>query len=120
MDILNDIYVPIVLHCRSGNNDLGVKQLAPGTTFHFDFNANEVGTTLFYCVLNWGYQMQQIDVWSGEDYDDKLDCAKEGDYLWKVTTTRFYLTIQPDTDQFSWTFYKGWRLRPLYSLQHPD
>ncbi|KAI3472884.1 hypothetical protein Pfo_031200 [Paulownia fortunei] len=42
---------PLLLHCASGDDDLGNHTLTTGQNFHFDFCVNF--TTLFFCHLWW-------------------------------------------------------------------
>ncbi|CAI0394822.1 unnamed protein product [Linum tenue] len=41
----------LIVHCRSRDDDLGAHAVAVGATFHWSFNDNFFGKTLFWCKL---------------------------------------------------------------------
>ena len=40
-------------HCKSKNDDLGSRVLAPTNSYKFSFHPNVWATTLFYCSMYW-------------------------------------------------------------------
>lgn len=77
----------ITVHCKSGDNDLGVITVADGDEWGFDFSPNVQGTTLFYCDVNgWGNNLYSFDVYAhGRDWNRcESECrwliSKEGMY----------------------------------------
>ncbi|CAI0554104.1 unnamed protein product [Linum tenue] len=58
------------VHCKSGNDDLGVQVLNPGEGYRFKFWPNVQGTTLFYCYFNWGEGLRRFDIYD-QDRDSK-------------------------------------------------
>lgn len=42
------------IHCRSREDDLGYHVLEAGAATQWSFNVNILGTTLFYCDVQWG------------------------------------------------------------------
>lgn len=109
VDIINDIKSPIIIHCRSQEDDLEIQLLPPEADYNFEFNPNIFGTTLFTCSFAWGMRTQEFVVWEGDEYLDQLDCAKMGSCVWKVTTRGFYWSI-PSANDLSWTLYEQWNL----------
>jgi hypothetical protein len=98
VDVVNDMKTPIVVNCWSGDDDLGYVTVRPSCDYHFEFDPNIFGTTLFLC----------IKVWKGDAYKDQLQCSGDGPCVWKVTTRGFYWSNQTYGDAFSWTFYTDW------------
>ncbi|XWS47085.1 hypothetical protein CRYUN_Cryun14cG0123100 [Craigia yunnanensis] len=41
----------LFLHCKSGNNDLGIHNLTVGTEFNWKFKPQVFGKTLFWCYM---------------------------------------------------------------------
>ncbi|WMV43152.1 hypothetical protein MTR67_036537 [Solanum verrucosum] len=50
------------IHCRSGDDDLGIRTLKSGDQFDFSFHAQ--GNTLFSCSFSWGLKINSFDVFS--------------------------------------------------------
>lgn len=69
--------VPLIIHCKSMDDDLGVHSLAVGDEFHFSFKINFMGTTLFFCSINWGQKNTRIDVFRTKE--EGAECAGSGD-----------------------------------------
>ncbi|CAN7112262.1 unnamed protein product [Brassica rapa subsp. narinosa] len=51
-------------HCKSGDDDLGYKSLAPGGSGSFDFNPDIFGRTLFFCSFSWNSESHSFDIYS--------------------------------------------------------
>lgn len=43
----------LIVHCKSGDDDLGDKNLAPNQYFHWMFRQNFLLTTLYFCNFRW-------------------------------------------------------------------
>ncbi|CAI0559509.1 unnamed protein product [Linum tenue] len=43
----------VKLHCKSKDDDLGIRMLRYDDSFHFGFRPNIFFTTLFYCSFEW-------------------------------------------------------------------
>ncbi|EOX94032.1 S-protein, putative [Theobroma cacao] len=42
----------LFLHCKSKDDDLGIQNLSPGTSFTWSFRQNLFGRTLFWCYMS--------------------------------------------------------------------
>lgn len=77
----------LILHCKSEDHDLGVKTLAPNSSWSFKFRPNIFGTTLFYCYFRWGQESHWFDI-----YDDYRDGVRQGnpciDCEWNIAQNR--------------------------------
>ncbi|CAI0438039.1 unnamed protein product [Linum tenue] len=62
--------VQLKAHCKSKDDDLGVRVLGPGQDFHFRFWTSVFSTTLFKCSFEWpgSGKLHWYDV-----YNDKRD-----------------------------------------------
>jgi len=65
--------IPVTVHCKSKNDDLGVHVLPLGQGYSFKFRPNLVGTTLFFCSFTWTGQHQ---IYWFNVFDDKRDAGK--------------------------------------------
>ncbi|KAA0050677.1 self-incompatibility protein 1 [Cucumis melo var. makuwa] len=65
--------IPVTVHCKSKNDDLGVHVLPLGQGYSFKFRPNLVGTTLFFCSFTWTGQHQ---IYWFNIFDDKRDAGK--------------------------------------------
>lgn len=108
VDIENDMKTCLGVSCWSGDDDLGNVTVRPQCDYHFEFNPNLMGTTMFLCKFEWGTRRQQIQVWKGDAYNDQLQCSEDGPCVWKVTSRGFFWSNQKYGDAFSWTFYTTW------------
>lgn len=50
-------------HCKSGDNDLGVRSLAPGGSWSFQFNPDIFGRTLYFCSFSWPNESHYFDIY---------------------------------------------------------
>ncbi|KAL4032857.1 hypothetical protein IC575_005940 [Cucumis melo] len=70
----------LTVHCKSGDDDLGVHQLQPLGGYAFTFRPNFIGTTLFYCTFHWPGWSHSFDIY--KDSRDRNRC--NGLCLWIV------------------------------------
>ncbi|KAL6194522.1 hypothetical protein ACLB2K_035604 [Fragaria x ananassa] len=97
-----DPYYEITLHCRSKNDDFGVKHLGRNDTFAFTFRpALWPVQTLFYCGFQWEKGLHYFNVY--EDIRDRDVC---GNCWWSVREyghiCRFNFNTKQYDDCFAW------------------
>nr|XP_004516476.1 S-protein homolog 5-like [Cicer arietinum] len=68
-------YSDLTVHCKSGDDDLGVRVLPFSKGFDWKFHDNFFDTTLFYCSFAWKDQLHWFDV-----YKSTRDDCKECDW----------------------------------------
>lgn len=72
--ITNDLWSGsgLTVHCKSGNDDIGVKTLPRDGTYEFSFRPRTFpATTLFFCSFQWETKSHYYDV-----YTEKVKCSK--------------------------------------------
>ncbi|KAH9728953.1 S-protein [Citrus sinensis] len=62
-------------HCKSKDDDLGLRRLAAGTEFNWTFRVNFWSTTLFFCDLRWANGHKAFDVYCPDDQFLAKKCA---------------------------------------------
>ena len=62
----------LTVHCKSGNDDLGVHKLTPWARYYFSFHPNLWGSTLFYCSFHWPGSSYYFDIY--KDKRDRKNC----------------------------------------------
>lgn len=96
------------IHCRSRDDDLGVRTLKPGDKYNFSFHENFFGTTHFYCRFTWGQMYSQFDVF----YKRKSPCRFNKPFktdiycTWLVKDSAIYLarTKNPSPNDFRFAY----------------
>lgn len=73
---LPDNVKPLVLHCASGNDELGTHTLYVGQIFQWKFCDNFFSNTLFFCHLWWGPNDRSFNVFVSKHSNDcgSYDC----------------------------------------------
>ena len=66
----------LTIHCKSGDDDLGVHHLPPLSGYAFSFRPNFWGSTQFYCTFQWSGWSHYFDI-----YKDDRDRTKCNDTL---------------------------------------
>lgn len=77
----------MTLHCQSADNDLGVQNIEDGGEFGWDFSVNVIGTTLFFCDLEWG-SVQQYHFNAYDFHRDYVRC--DTGCAWLVSAEGIY------------------------------
>ncbi|XP_057731844.1 self-incompatibility protein S1-like [Arachis stenosperma] len=78
----------MTLHCKSKDTDLGEHSIAYGDEFGWDFHDDVVGTTLFYCDLEW----ERVQEYHFDAYDfhrDFVRCGSDG-CSWLISAEGMY------------------------------
>ncbi|CAL0301784.1 unnamed protein product [Lupinus luteus] len=72
--------VNLQVHCKSGDDDLGVHNVTHGADYEFQFRVNIFGTTQFFCGLVWNNKLHYIDAYIHKR--DKQRCGP--DCFWTI------------------------------------
>ncbi|KAF5731425.1 hypothetical protein HS088_TW18G00102 [Tripterygium wilfordii] len=92
-------------HCKSKDDDLGIRQTSPGQEYEWSFHLNIWGTTLYFCSFWWVGGHHQNDVfWNKHgfiyDFCGVKNCIwklqEDGIYLFKSLTGTFELMYEWD------------------------
>ncbi|KAE9588866.1 putative plant self-incompatibility S1 [Lupinus albus] len=76
--------INLQVHCKSGDDDLGIHNVTYGGDYEFHFKVNIFGTTLFFCGLEWNGKLHYIDAYDHER--DKQRCGP--DCFWTIDTNQ--------------------------------
>ncbi|KAF5731424.1 hypothetical protein HS088_TW18G00101 [Tripterygium wilfordii] len=77
-------------HCKSKDDDLGMRQTNPGQEYEWSFRINFWGTTLYYCSFWWNGGRHQNDVfWVKDQFLN--DYCGEKNCIWKAQEDGIYL-----------------------------
>lgn len=110
VDIINETSSQLLVHCKSGDNDLGNVYLLEHGDYYFHFGQNVFGTTFFYCHFSWGGFSKVVAVWKGKAYVDRLECEVEGQCVWKVDARGFSWATKGPLQPF--VYYSDWVRAP--------
>lgn len=85
----------LIVHCKSGDDDLGSHLLHYGQRYGFIFKNNFWGTTLFFCTFRWKGVLHWFDIYKeGRDYGVCTSCnwfiEKAGPCLARFETDYYY------------------------------
>ncbi|PWA37856.1 plant self-incompatibility protein S1 family [Artemisia annua] len=94
----------LMAHCKSGDDDLGDKELTPNQYFHWRFRQNVFLTTIFFCTFRWMApddrtklkNLYTVFVMDGEIDNLKAHCRSGDDDIGEKS-----LTVP---QYFHWTF----------------
>lgn len=90
-------------HCKSKSDDLGERNLAPGTEFNWSFKVNFWGTTLYWCYMSTGQKHAAFDVFwvEGKHIWLRYRCNWK-DCIWIAKDDGIYIKVIPENrDEFS-------------------
>ncbi|GKV50352.1 hypothetical protein SLEP1_g57060 [Rubroshorea leprosula] len=84
VQISNDIGhgIELIVHCKSGDDDLGEQKLQYQGTWGFRFRPNIWGTTLFFCSFKWQDQFLYFNV-----FDWNRDFKDYFEFLYSIVPT---------------------------------
>ncbi|XP_007049876.2 PREDICTED: uncharacterized protein LOC18612855 [Theobroma cacao] len=89
----------LFLHCKSGDNDLGIHNLTAGTEFNWKFKPQILGKTLFWCYMAWGNVHASFKVF-WDDNDLFYRCNWKN-CIWTAKDDGVYLKNIPENyDEF--------------------
>ncbi|KAE9593554.1 putative plant self-incompatibility S1 [Lupinus albus] len=76
--------INLQVHCKSGDDDLGIHNVTYDEEYQFQFRENIFGTTLFFCGLVWNGKLHYIDA-----YDHDRDNKRCGpNCFWAIDTNQ--------------------------------
>lgn len=81
------------VHCQSKDDDLGEHALAVSTETNWSFRMNILGTTVFWCDMNWsgGHGFYKV-FWLNDDILRRCDYKE---CIWMAKDDGFYLKNTP-------------------------
>lgn len=102
--IINNLDESVILrvHCKSKDNDLGIRNISYGGLVSWKFKINIIRTTLFYCDINWRNVKGHFDVFVAKR--DAHRCV-DHKWYWRIDLDGLYLFIKDKRDvvlQYKW------------------
>lgn len=83
---------PLLVHCASGDDDLGWHTLKHADEVKWDFRTNIFDTTLFFCHFWWGENDRAFEVFRDGENEDCKDSSEGGNKCyWLVKPQGFYM-----------------------------
>ncbi|KAK8508629.1 hypothetical protein V6N13_116148 [Hibiscus sabdariffa] len=79
--IYNDLApnTDLIVHCKSKDNDLGIRHISYGNDFEFHFRASFFRRTLFHCTFQWNGITKRFDIY--RQVRDQFVCNH---CVWKI------------------------------------
>ncbi|KAL4290947.1 hypothetical protein GQ457_14G019240 [Hibiscus cannabinus] len=79
--IYNDLApnTDLIVHCKSKDDDLGIRHISYGNDFEFHFRASFLRRTLFHCTFQWNGITQRFDIY--RQVRDQFVCNH---CVWKI------------------------------------
>ncbi|CAI9774224.1 unnamed protein product [Fraxinus pennsylvanica] len=82
----------LTIHCYSGDNDLGIRNLAYDRSFEFSFVPNILGNTKFFCTFTTQFGSGNYAV-----YDHKMETERCGlNCVWYIEEKGPCLVLNPE------------------------
>ncbi|KAJ4835133.1 hypothetical protein Tsubulata_041543 [Turnera subulata] len=73
----------LTVHCKSKDDDLGVRQLGPSQSFMFSFTPRFLfGSTLYFCKFSWAGGSRWFDIYD-QGRESSHRCIDQK-YFWKI------------------------------------
>lgn len=95
--VINKLTQPLTLHCASGDDDLGNREIAPDYDFNWSFCDIYLANTLFFCHLWRDYHEISFDV-----FTMKLsEKCSNGLCFWEVRSDGIYFSGGKEPREFS-------------------
>ncbi|TXG72693.1 hypothetical protein EZV62_001272 [Acer yangbiense] len=107
---------PLVIHCWSHDDDLGVHTLWMNNDWHWEFGNKFMGRTHFVCNMKHGTKEKTVDVY--DTYNNDLKCERCGyvnfanERLWKLTVST---RTEIEEEASKWRLRQQWK-HPIQSL----
>ncbi|RDX68504.1 S-protein-like 2, partial [Mucuna pruriens] len=87
----------LYLHCKSADNDLGVKILHPNTSYGWSFSINFFATTLFHCSFQWEYYSHSFAIYKATRDGQRCDTCS-----WKIKRDGPCLILPQHSECYRW------------------
>ncbi|PIN24460.1 hypothetical protein CDL12_02811 [Handroanthus impetiginosus] len=97
---------PLVIHCASGDDDLGNHTLTYKQDYHWDFCENFVFSTLFFCHFRWGTKEKALEVFNAH-WRKRCD---DGYCYWEARNDGLYVSTGLNEDIY-FKKYVDWQNR---------
>lgn len=108
---LPDNTTPLVIHCQSRDDDLGIHRLCVDDEFHWRFRMNIFETTNFFCGFLWDTKNANFSVfYSSLAYAECGHRMKLNHCYWSVQQDGFYLSNVPNPPSERLKKMKSWQL----------
>lgn len=103
--IINDLpaensSTKLLVHCKSGDKDVGVRELGIHEEYVWMTRVNFFRTTLYFCFAKWGFKQRYIVAFKAKR--DQVRCQKL--CLWLARENGFYFS----NDKVKWTLEYPW------------
>lgn len=96
---------PMLLHCASGDDDLGYWKTTIKYDFHWKFCESYLGNTLFFCHLWWNKKQAVFDVFKQKDQKKDQPCTS-GKCFWEARPDGIYFAGGANPGSFKKMY--GW------------
>lgn len=93
---------PLMVHCWSGDDDIGQHSLHVGQQIAWHFRVNWLGSTQFTCKVKHGTRAKQFYAFSAPI--EGSECAGDGQCYWLIVEDGFYFS----KDDFTWMRKFAW------------
>lgn len=97
-------------HCKSGDDDLQVRQLGPQGQFNWAFKLNIRGTTLYFCHLWWNGGQHSYESFKANDKLIQGECGGTS-CIWQAREDGIYLKHGKGDYKFKYAWDK-WPGKP--------
>ncbi|GMI64493.1 hypothetical protein like AT3G24060 [Hibiscus trionum] len=82
---------PLLVHCKSGDRDIGEKKMFPHDDYTWDTKINLIRTTLFFCNIWWEGRQRYIEAFNA--LRDEHRCrVYHNSCLWSVRDDGIYFS----------------------------
>ncbi|KAJ8770339.1 hypothetical protein K2173_014949 [Erythroxylum novogranatense] len=92
----------LLVHCKSGDDDLGAQSMGNGNELKWCFNTNIIGTTLFWCYLASNNPVKWVSFNSFLDIGTFYNKCSNGDCFWVANDSGIWLWNGPVSKYEHW------------------
>lgn len=84
--------LPLRIHCASGDDDLGFRNLSPNQDYEWHFCGTYVPTTIFFCHFWWDVTPNQKLYQAFEVYHQKIVATQTHESWWIIKSDGIHYT----------------------------